>query len=136
MKGDRIRYIKGMKYVLSEPYTLQTPIKGYSIKDPWFQLFPDGRLKAKAGFAWNGPNFIPDFKSIMRASLPHDIFCILMRDGRLPFELQDTVNTFFRDICIEDETSERFAEICRWGTEIGDAGNPDQGPDRLVLEAP
>ena len=136
MKGDRIHYIKGMKYVLSEDYAVQTPVLGFSIFDPWFILFPDGRLFMRAGLAWNGPDFIPDLKGTMRGSLIHDVFCILMRDGRLPFALQGKVNEFFRDVCIEDETYGWFAEICRIGTEIGDAGNPDQGPDRLVLEAP
>ena len=137
MKGDRIPYIKGRKYVLSEPYTLQTPIVGYSIKDPWFQLFPDGKLKVKAGFAWDGPSGPTfDTKDSLRASLVHDVFCILMRDGRLPFDLQDAVNEHFRQLCIEDGMPGWRARIWYLGVEIGDAGNPDQGPDRLVLEAP
>lgn len=137
MKGDRIRYIKGMKYTLSESYMVQTPILGFSIIDPWFQLFPDGQLLILAGFAWDGPSGPTfDTKDSLRASLVHDVFCIAMRDGRIGFEHQDAINEFFRTMCIEDGMPEWRAKIWHLGVEIGDAGNPDQGPDRLVLEAP
>ena len=137
MKGDRIYYLKGVKFVLSDDYMVQTPIAGHSIIDPWFRLIPDGRLHILAGFAWDGasgPTF--DTKSSMRPSLVHDVFCILMRDGRLSFALQDAVNEFFRVMCIEDGMPEWRARVWYWGVEIGDAGNPDQGPDRVELSAP
>ena len=137
MKGDRIRYLQGVKFVLSEDYLVQTPVTGVDIIDPWFRLFPDGRLHILAGFAWDGPSGPTfDTKDSLRASLIHDVFCIAMRDGRLNFERQDAINEFFREMCIEDGMPAWRARIWFWGVEIGDAGNPDQGPDRCVLVAP
>ena len=137
MKGDRIRYLQGVKFVLSDDYMVQTPITGADIIDPWFRLFPDGWLHVLAGFAWDGPSGPTfDTKDSLRASLVHDVFCVCMRDGRLDFERQDAVNEFFRQMCIEDGMPEWRARVWFWGVEIGDAGNPDQGPDRIVQTAP
>ena len=137
MKGDRIRYLQGVKYVLSEDYMLQTPVTGADVIDPWFRLFPDGRLHILAGFAWDGPSGPTlDTKDSLRASLVHDVFCILMRDGRLAFDRQAAVNDHFRDLCVEDGMPAWRAWLWHAGVEIGDAGNPDQGPDRRVKTAP
>lgn len=137
MKGNGIRYLKGMKYVLSDDHRVLTPIKGADIIDPWFRLQPDGALTIFMGFAWDGPSGPTfDTKDSLRASLVHDVFCILMRDGRIDFERQDAVNEFFRQMCIEDGMPEWRARVWFWGVEIGDAGNPDQGPDRIVQTAP
>ena len=132
-----IRYLQGMKFVLADDYLLQTPITGADIIDPWFRLFPDGRLHILAGFAWDGPSGpTVDTKDSLRASLVHDVFCILMRDRRLAFDWQDTVNEHFRQLCIEDGMPGWRARLWHLGVEIGDAGNPDQGPDRIVRSAP
>jgi hypothetical protein len=162
---NRIRYLEGMKYVLSDDHMVKTPIEGADIIDPWFRLFPDGRLHILAGFAWDGPSGPTfDTRDSLRASLVHDVFCILIRDRRLAFDWQDTVNEFFREMFLEDalmSADRDFAELTGWrkklyrpiyeirkatatarariwhaGVEIGDAGNPDQGPDRTVKEAP
>ena len=135
----RIRYLEGMKYVLSDDHLVSTPITGADIIDPWFRLFPDGRLHILAGFAWDGPSGPTfDTKDSLRASLVHDVFCILMRDRRLAFAWQDAVNEFFRQMCIADGMPPWRARIWHAGVEFADAGNPDQGADpaRAVREAP
>jgi hypothetical protein len=48
----KIKYLEGMKYVLSEDYECRTPILGVEIIDRWFRLLADGTLMIKAGFAW------------------------------------------------------------------------------------
>lgn len=135
----KIRYVEGMKYWLPEDVPpFKTPILGVSIVDRFFRLDPDGTLYIFAGFAWNGasgPTF--DTPSSMGPSATHDIFCICMRDGRLDYSRwQDTVNEFFRQQCLEDGMWEWRAGLWYRGVEFGDAGNPKQGPDRQVLEAP
>lgn len=135
----KIHYIEGMKYwVAFDVPPIKTPIIGVRIVDRFFILEEDGTLWIFAGFAWNGasgPTF--DTKSSIGPSTVHDIFCICMRDGRLDYDKwQDTVNDFFRQQCIEDGMWGWRASLWHSGVEFGDAGNPDQGPDRRVLEAP
>ena len=134
-----IYFLRGMKYVLSRDYVVQTPITGADVTDEWWRLWPSGRLDIFAGFAWDGPSGPTfDTRDSLRASLVHDVFCVLMRDRRLSFDWQDTVNEFFRELCIEDGMPAWRAKIWHLGVEIGDAGNPDQGPDpaRTVHTAP
>lgn len=133
-----IRYSEGYKYQLEALYACETPVTGTLIEDDLFTLYESGLLVIRRGFAWDGasgPTF--DSKSSMRASLVHDVFCICMRDGRLSYEKwQDTVNEFFRQQCIEDGMWHWRAGLWHAAVELADAGNPDQGRDRVVLTAP
>ena len=134
----KIRYSEGYKYQLEELYACETPITGSLIEDDLFTLYESGLLVIRKGFAWDGasgPTF--DTKSSMRASLVHDVFCVCMRDGRLSYEKwQDTVNEFFRQQCIEDGMWHWRAGLWHAAVELADAGNPEQGRDRVVLTAP
>lgn len=133
-----IRYSEGYKYQLEALYACETPVTGTLIEDDLFTLYESGLLVIRKGFAWDGasgPTF--DTKSSMRASLVHDVFCVCMRDGRLSYEKwQDTVNEFFRQQCIEDGMWHWRAGLWHAAVELADAGNPDQGRDRVVLTAP
>lgn len=133
-----IRYSEGYKYQLEALYACETPVTGTLIEDDLFTLYESGLLVIRRGFAWDGasgPTF--DSKSSMRASLVHDVFCVCMRDGRLSYEKwQDTVNEFFRQQCIEDGMWKWRAGLWHAAVELADAGNPDQGRDRVVLTAP
>ena len=133
-----IRYWKGCKYQLAETYIVSTPITGERIEDDQFTLQEDGTLIVNKGFAWDGasgPTF--DSASSMRASLVHDVFCIAMRDGRLSYEKwQDQVNELFRTHCKEDGMWHWRAGLWHAAVELADAGNPEQGRDRVVLTAP
>ena len=133
-----MKYWKGLKYQLAETYIVQTPIIGERIEDDFFTLQEDGTLIINKGFAWDGasgPTF--DSRSSMRPSLVHDVFCIAMRDGRLSYEQwQDKVNELFKAQCIEDGMWHWRASLWHSAVEFADAGNPDQGPDREILEAP
>lgn len=133
-----IRYSEGYKYQLEALYACETPVTGTLIEDDLFTLYESGLLVIRKGFAWDGasgPTF--DSKSSMRASLVHDVFCVCMRDGRLSYEKwQDTVNEFFRQQCIEDGMWQWRAGLWHAAVELADAGNPDQGRDRVVLTAP
>jgi hypothetical protein len=132
-----IYYVEGFKYQLAANLVVDTPIRGLRIDDDYFTLTENGRLIVRKGYAWDGasgPTF--DTKSSMRASLVHDVFCQAMRDGRMSFDYQDQVNALFRQHCIEDGMWSWRASAWHAAVEFADAGNPDQGPDRRVLEAP
>lgn len=133
-----IYYIKDMKYALSEDYCIQTPVTGYSIIDPFFELREDGFLTIRRGFVWDGASGPTiDTDSAISASAVHDVFCICMRDRRISYtEWQDEINRFFKDMCIRNGMPNWRAAIWHAAVEFGDAGNPEQGPDRKVHTAP
>lgn len=135
---QQIVYVEGFKYQLAADYVCETPITGVEIEDDYFTLKENGYLRVKKGYAWDGasgPTF--DTKSSMRASMVHDVFCQAMRDKRLSYERwQDTVNEFFEKQCIEDGMWEWRASLWHSAVEFADAGNPDQGPDRVPMVAP
>lgn len=133
-----MKYIRGMKYQLVEDEACATVILGEHIRAEFFELFPDGRLVLYAGFAWDGASGPTiDSKSSMRASAFHDALCVLMRAGRLSYEVwQDRVNALFKQQCLEDGMWAARAAVWHAFVEFADAGNPEQGPDRKVLKAP
>jgi hypothetical protein len=134
-----IRYREGYKYQLAEDYSVLTPIyPDNTIEHEFFTLTTDGLLLIRRGYAWDGasgPTF--DTKSSMRPSLVHDCFCQMMRDRTLDFATwQKRVNKLFYEMCIEDGMWRWRAALWYAAVEFADAGNPNQGPDDKVLEAP
>ncbi len=136
MDVNKLKYLQGMKYVLSEDIIFQTPVLGYNITDQFFTLSENGKLLIRTGFAWDGASGPTiDTKDCLAASLVHDVFCICMRDYRISYaQWQPTINKFFRDMCIANGMPVWRADLWHKGVTIGDAGNPIQGPDRKVLE--
>jgi len=133
-----IKYTKGWKYQLEELHAAQTPVVGCTVINDYFQLLPDGKLKIYRGYAWDGPSGPTyDTKSSMSPSLVHDVFCQCMRAGWVSYDKwQNTINEFFRKQCVECGMWEWRAALWYAAVELGDAGNPKQGPDRPILTAP
>lgn len=133
-----LKYTEGYKYQLAEDYSVLTPVNGAHIEDEDFTLYESGLLVIYHRCAWDGasgPTF--DTKASMGPSLVHDVFCRMMRDGRLSYDQwQDTINEFFRQQCKAAGMWGWRADLWHAGVEFGDAGNPDQGPDRKLLTAP
>lgn len=134
----KIKYVNGFKYQLAQDYLISTPIVGTVIVDDYFTLNMNGDLIIYRGYAWDGasgPTF--DTASSMRASLVHDVFCQVMRDKRLSYEKwQNEVNDLFEKMCIDDGMWAWRAKLWHAAVEFADAGNPTQGPDRSIKEAP
>lgn len=132
-----IEYREGYKYQLAKSYTLFTPIKDHEVVDEFFQLNAAGILTIRSGYAWDGasgPTF--DTAASMSPSLVHDVFCQMMRNKQLPFELQDAINKFFYELCVKAGMWKWRAWLWYKAVEAADCGNPDQGPDRITLSAP
>jgi len=134
-----IFYRRGLKYQLARDYMRRTPIHpDEDIVTKWWTLTRSGLLLLKDGYAWDGasgPTF--DTKSSMAPSAEHDAFCRMMRDSSLDYaRWQDKVNEFFQERCEEDGMNPLRARIWHAGVEFGDAGNPNQGPDDEILQAP
>ena len=134
-----IRYRAGYQYQLAEDYTVRVPIMPpEDVISHWYALTASGVLLVKKGYAWDGasgPTF--DTKSSMRPSLIHDVFCQMMREGQLDYDVwQDRVNQLFKDHCIQDGMNPIRAAIWHAAVEFANAGHPDQGESNPIQEAP
>lgn len=80
MGMEKIRYRKGYKYQLADPYFIQTDITGGNYRiDGYLSLNEAGILYIYRCYAWDGasgPTW--DSKNSMRASLVHDALYQLM----------------------------------------------------------
>lgn len=82
-----MKYIK-TKYCIVEDFEIQTIVKGFPIREEFFELLKDGRLLVKKGFCWDGASGAIDTKNFMVPSAIHDIFCYLVNNGKLPAYVQ------------------------------------------------
>lgn len=134
---SKIQYRKGYKYQLAADYSVQTPILGAFFGHEFFQLTQDGVLTARKGYAWDGPSGPTfDTRSSLRPSLVHDVLCQAMRSGQFDYGRQREMNALFYQHCIEDGMFPARARIWHAAVELADAGNPRQGPDHPIFEAP
>jgi len=132
-----LKYCAGYKYQVYEDCWLITPIKGFRVSHRFFELYEDGRLLVRAGYAWDGasgPTW--DTKSSMRSSLGHDVLFQMLRLGLLPHDpCFHLANEFLRDQSIADGMWTFRANYWFKGVEdFGDAHAAVQ-PDK-VLTAP
>jgi len=146
VKRGQISYqkLKGWKYRTTEEYQVQTPIKperDVSSSGEYVRLMSDGLMVIKKGYAWDGPSgmLVPDLLSLMRASLVHDAFYQLSREGLIDLSQRDEVDELFRGHCIEDGTFVWLANFGHWGVERWGEKHArprpeDEGPE--ILKAP
>jgi hypothetical protein len=102
---NNIAYKSGYKYQLKEMYRITIDIKPVSpINTDYIQLDTDGNLTISKGYAWDGPSGPTiDTLSFMRASLVHDAFYQLMREGCLDHKIyRDPSDRLLQKMCIED----------------------------------
>lgn len=113
MKGDRIAYYKGIKYVLATTYFVQLDFKpDYNIQTEYVDFNTDGWLTVRAGFPYDGPSGPTiDTPDSMRGALVHDALADLFRQGYLDRERHFTpMNKEFHKILLEDGMSPTRAE--------------------------
>lgn len=135
--SEYIKYKKGYKYQLYEPYTIQTAVKGYWCKDDFLKLTYDGLLTCEKGYAWDGasgPAF--DTDTFMRASLVHDAFYQLMRLGHVDRKYRDYADRLMKQICLDDEMWFLRAEWCYQAVKNFSAPYAEAGYARKVIVAP
>lgn len=131
-----IRYREGYKYVLHEPYSVQTSLRpAQFIFSPMLRLDSDGILYIAEGYAWDGPSGPAfDTPNFMRASLVHDALYQMLRDGYLPLEWREKADDDMYRICREDGMSAIRAWWCYQGVRIG--GESAATEMKEVLTAP
>lgn len=98
-----MKYRAGYKYQLCEDETFVTGIYGKEIHTDFIDLFANGALICRKGYAWDGasgPTW--DTKSSMRGSLVHDAGYQLMREGHLPLDYKVVFDGLFYLTLIHD----------------------------------
>ena len=114
-----MKYRKGYKYQLVEDEIFQTNIFGFNIKTQFIELYIDGKLIVKSGYAWDGASGPTiDTKSSMRASLGHDALYQLIRNRLLPFSARPHVDDLMLEWLLEDGMWKLRAKL--WRREVGE----------------
>lgn len=129
--ADCIRYSPGYKYQLRAGYAVRLPELADPLRPPivtdWLELDPDGTLRFRPGYAWDGasgPTY--DSKSSMRPSLGHDGLYQLMRMGLLSMAYREIVDEIFKRMCLEDGMWSWRATL--WHMAVRTFGKPGADP--------
>ncbi|PWJ38462.1 DUF1353 domain-containing protein [Sediminitomix flava] len=86
MSNTCYRKLQKYKYQLVKDFTYESTIKNYKVENHKFiALNEDGVIGIKKGYAWDGASGPTiDTENSMKASLVHDAFYQLFREGYLP----------------------------------------------------
>lgn len=134
-----ISYKKGYKYQLFEDYTLNISIyPNKDINTTYIQLFMDGKLIIKKGYAWDGPSGPTfDTSNFMRGSLIHDALYQLMRNECLDKSThKDFADRLMQKVCKEDGMSALRAWIVYQGVKLFGDTSADPSSKKIVIKAP
>jgi hypothetical protein len=88
---------------LNRPVVIDTGIAGHDVlvDEPTlnFHLMSDGTLWVGMGTEWNfGSGPAVNTPEMVRASLPHDVFCVLTDRGLVPWSVRGEADRLFRDM--------------------------------------
>lgn len=98
-----LAYKEGYKYVVEDTFFIQTSINGFSILTDYINLYRDGTLLIRKGYAWDGASGPAiDTLNFRRGSLVHDALYQLIREDRLPFSYRKRADDELIRICKED----------------------------------
>jgi hypothetical protein len=104
MAKPYIRYRSGYKYQLVDEYQVQTRvIPEKDVKTEYLDLYTDGKLVIKKGYAWDGPSGPTlDTANFMRGSLVHDALYQLLRQEFVDEKWREEADDELKRICRED----------------------------------
>lgn len=134
-----IIYKSGYKYQLCEQYKVSISILPLSdIVTEYINLYRDGTLIIKNGYAWDGPSGpTVDTRSFMRGSLVHDALYQLMREGFLDHKTyRDRADLELKKICLEDGMGWLRAEYVYRAVKAVANVYADPAYDKIKREAP
>jgi len=104
--GITYRELSGWKYSTSAPLEFSTecfPLNTVRTGHDYLVLDPTGKLCIKKDYAWNGPSGpARDTPNFQRASLVHDAFYQLIREGLLDPKWRLYADKLMRQMCLED----------------------------------
>lgn len=132
-----MKYRAGYKYQLYEDEQFITGIYGKNIKTDFIELFANGVLIGRKGYAWDGASGPTiDTKNSMRAALVHDMGYQLMREGLLTLDYKEYFDGLFYLTLRQDGMS--YLRALVWYNGVYKFGKSSTLPenDRPILEAP
>jgi len=134
----RISYKGGYKYQLVESISLLTAIcPGEDILTEYIDLYYDGHMIIRRGYAWDGPSGPTfDTKNFMRGSLVHDCLYQLMRQGKLLRSRREDADRLLKKICLEDGMSKLRAWWVYKGVRLGASAAVLKSNMKKVRHAP
>jgi len=134
----KIYYRGGYKYQLAKDYVYQSSFAPeLEIFSEFIAFLPNGLLNIKRGYAWDGTSGPTiDGKTNMRASLVHDAFYQLIREGHLSFDMRDKCDQEFRRVCLEDGMWSVRAWVDYQGLKLFGASSCTPGDVKEVMSAP
>lgn len=132
-----MKYQEGYKFRLFETISFTTPIVGHEFMDDYFYLNESGILTAFKGYAWDGASGpVFNTKNSLSATLVHDIFCVLMRSGKLDYAaFNDTVHDFLGEMLRANGMSWIRSKAWVMAVKFARGGKPTDTLDNPVLEA-
>lgn len=108
-------YSKGYKYALQKQEVFYLPLALTDTDryiDTYYCKLEADKLTIFSGYAWDGASGImPDFKSTMRASLFHDCWYQLIREGYEFSDTREAADIHYRDLCIGAGMSKWLANV-------------------------
>lgn len=109
----KMKYMKGFKYQLTEPWWERLTIyPDDGIDTEFISLSRDGLLILKKGFAWDGPSGPTiDTPDSLVGSGVHDADCRLMSWGLLSRSWKDKADAIARDLWIRSGMPEARANL-------------------------
>jgi len=99
LKHNLISYKAGHSHKLTEPYSIDVPIKDTARHD--LISLENGRLTIDKGYDWNGVTTLPT-KNRLRASLVHDALYDLLAHKKLHERSKKIIDDIYVNIAIED----------------------------------
>ena len=119
------RSLSRYKYQLQDSYVCDTNIAlldDVASHGGYVVVMRNGTMVIGKGYAWDGASGPTiDTESTMRASLIHDAWYQLMREGLVSTDLRQYVDELFKIHCLEDGMSKFRAWYYYWGVRIGGA---------------
>ena len=98
-----IKYRKGLKYQLAEPFTYFVGIYDQQVENGFYKLAKNGNLTIKTGYAWDGPSGpTVDTPAFMRGALVHDVLYQMIRRKQLPKECRKLADELLYTLCRMD----------------------------------
>lgn len=138
-KKISFRKLRKYKYQLVETKAFRTRMQGKEGGNPFINISQDGILTIQNGYAWDGPSGPTfDTKNFMRASLVHDAFYQLIREGILnENDDRKLADKILEEMCIEDGMSKFRARNAYLGLRLfgAFAAKPDDTEEK-IYQAP
>lgn len=125
--------VREMKYRVARDYEHQTDILGCDVKTEYIDLNPNGLLKIRAKWLYNGPSGPTyDSKDSMRGSAVHDALYYFMQMGLIEMKYRHYADKLLHEILLEDGMSPFLAGIWYTGVRVAGAEYAKAGTEPPV----